>query len=219
MNLSRNCSLSQRRLQVHEAYPVHCGYECIRTGRRHGPVVGVRLRARGSGGGADGGDQARGRPGPAGRARGVGVESVCGVSCAMEWGRTRARHGGAREREGRGGGGGGCAQGTDVCVRVPASRQGQDYYKRSALHWASEKGLAGTVAQLLALGADATLTDKVRASSVYRYPHVLICTRISTNTLVCNTAWKPERSSLVSFLIVRDNTGQARTSLDPASGH
>ena len=60
----------------------------------------------------------------------------------------------------------GCAQGTDVWVRVPASRQAQD--KRSALHWASEKGLAGTVAQLLALGADATLTDRVRASiSVY----------------------------------------------------
>jgi hypothetical protein len=37
-------------------------------------------------------------------------------------------------------------------------------YKRSALHWASAKGLAGTVAQLLALGADATLKDKV-----YRY--------------------------------------------------
>ena len=52
----------------------------------------------------------------------------------------------------------GCAQGTDVCVRVPASRQGR-YLKRSALHWASAKGLAGTVAQLLALGADATLTD------------------------------------------------------------
>ena len=42
-------------------------------------------------------------------------------------------------------------------------------YKRSALHLASAKGLAGTVAQLLALGADATLTDRVRASiSVYR---------------------------------------------------
>ena len=93
-------------------------------------------------------------------------------------------------------------------------------YKQSALHWASEKGLAGTVAKLLALGADATLRDEVRAYiSVYRYPHVLICIRISTNTLVCDTAWKPERSSLVSFLIVRDNTGQARTSLDPASGH
>ena len=59
----------------------------------------------------------------------------------------------------------GCAQGTDMWVRGPASRQGR--YKRSALHWASEKGLAGTVAQLLALGADATLTDKVRASAVY----------------------------------------------------
>ena len=116
-----------------------------------------------------------------------------------------------------------CAQGTDVCVCVPASRQAKEdypHYKRSALHWASEKGLAGTVAQLLALGADATLTDQVRAYiSVYRYPHVLICIRISTNTLVCDTAWKPERSSLVSFLIVRDNTGQARTRLDPASGH
>ena len=117
----------------------------------------------------------------------------------------------------------GCAQGTDVWVCGPASRQAQEGYdgrKRSALHWASAQGLAGTVAQLLALGADATLTDQVRAYiSVYRYPHVLICIRISTNTLVCDTAWKPERSSLVSFLIVRDDTGQARTSLDPASGH
>ena len=61
----------------------------------------------------------------------------------------------------------GCAQGTDVWVRGPASRQG-GWEKRSALHIASEKGLAGTVAQLLALGADATLTDQVRASiSVY----------------------------------------------------
>ena len=39
--------------------------------------------------------------------------------------------------------------------------------KRSALHIASEKGLAGTVAKLLALDADATLTDKVTASAVY----------------------------------------------------
>ena len=97
---------------------------------------------------------------------------------------------------------------------------GDKELKKSALHWASAQGMAGTVAQLLALGADATLTDLVRAGiSVYRYPHVFICTRISANTIVCNTAWKPERSSLVSFLIVRDNTGQARTSLDPASGH
>ena len=68
----------------------------------------------------------------------------------------------------------GCAQGTDVWVRGPASRQAKDdypSYKRSALHWASAKGLAVTVAQLLALGADATLTDKVRA---------IICISIST---------------------------------------
>ena len=71
--------------------------------------------------------------------------------------------GGIKGAEGRGMG---CAQGTDVWVRGPASRQGR--YKRSALHWASAKGLAGTVAQLLALGADATLRDQVRASiSVY----------------------------------------------------
>ena len=63
----------------------------------------------------------------------------------------------------------GCAQGTDVWVRGPASRQ--DSIKRSALHLASEKGLAGTVAQLLALGADATLIDQVRA---------YICVSIST---------------------------------------
>jgi len=42
-----------------------------RTGRLHGPVAGVQQQARGSCSRADGGDQARGRPGPAGRARGV----------------------------------------------------------------------------------------------------------------------------------------------------
>ena len=39
-------------------------------------------------------------------------------------------------------------------------------YKRSALHLASVKGLAGTVAQLLALGADATLKDKEGKTAV-----------------------------------------------------
>ena len=37
--------------------------------------------------------------------------------------------------------------------------QTTEYPRRSALHLASEKGLAGTAAQLLALGADAALTD------------------------------------------------------------
>jgi len=63
-----------------------------------------------------------------------------------------------------------CAQGTDVWVRVPASRQ-VGWEKRSALHIASAQGLAGTVAQLLALGVDATLIDQVRA---------YICVSIST---------------------------------------
>ena len=54
----------------------------------------------------------------------------------------------------------GGGQGTDVCVCV-LSQDGD--YKRSALHKASENGLAGTVAALLALGADAALRDVVRA--------------------------------------------------------
>ena len=45
---------------------------------------------------------------------------------------------------------------------------GDEELKKSALHWASAQGMAGTVAQLLALGADVTLTDEVRASAVYR---------------------------------------------------
>jgi len=85
-------------------------------------------------------------------------------------GRGRGEREGGKGRggrnEGRRGGAWG-ARGTDVRVRVPASRQGGYNHgserERSALHWASERGLAGTVAKLLALGADATLTDKVRA--------------------------------------------------------
>ena len=58
-----------------------------RTERQNGPVAGVLHDARGSGGGADGGDQARERPGPAGRARGV-IGSAYGVrSAAKERGR------------------------------------------------------------------------------------------------------------------------------------
>ena len=49
-----------------------------------------------------------------------------------------------------------------VCVSL------QDNYKRSALHKASNQGLAGTVAQLLSLGADAALKDKVRACTCMR---------------------------------------------------
>ena len=94
-----------------------------RTERQNGPVAGVRLQARDSGGGADGGDQARGRPGPAGRARGV-TGSVCGVRSA-----DKERGRGAGAELGRGtsyallgpsdqlqGGGAGGWQGTDVCV-------------------------------------------------------------------------------------------------------
>ena len=74
------------------------------------------------------------------------------------------RGGGKRgkgKRKGRRGG----AQGTDVLVCVSLQ---DDDYTRSALHKASEGGLAGTVAQLLSLGADAALKDKVRACTCMR---------------------------------------------------
>ena len=67
---------------------------------------------------------------------------------------------GVREEEGAWGG----AQGTDVLVCVSL----QDNYKQSALHKASEGGLAGTVAQLVSLGADAALKDEVRACTCMR---------------------------------------------------
>jgi len=55
-------------------------------------------------------------------------------------------------------------------VRVRASRQDDDF-EHSALNVASFNGLAGTVAKLLALGADATLTDEVRACVARRGCH------------------------------------------------
>ena len=50
-----------------------------------------------------------------------------------------------------------------VCVSLQ-----DNVFQRSALHWASERGLAGTVAQLLSHGADAALKDKVRACTCMR---------------------------------------------------
>ena len=72
--------------------------------------------------------------------------------------------GGVREEEGAWGG----AQGTDVLVCVSLQDDGKKDYTRSALHKASEGGLAGTVAQLLSLGADAALKDEVRACTCMR---------------------------------------------------
>ena len=87
-------------------------------------------------------------------------------------GRARAREGiragrgeeGVREEEGAWGG----AQGTDVLVCVSLQDDGKKDYTRSALHKASEGGLAGTVAQLLSHGADAALKDQVRACTCMR---------------------------------------------------
>ena len=72
--------------------------------------------------------------------------------------------GGVREEEGAWGG----AQGTDVLVCVSLQDDGRNDYTRSALHKASEGGLAGTVAQLVSLGADAALKDEVRACTCMR---------------------------------------------------
>ena len=74
--------------------------------------------------------------------------------------------GGVREEEGAWGG----AQGTDVLVCVSLQDDGRAYksYKRSALHKASDGGLAGTVAQLVSHGADAALKDEVRACTCMR---------------------------------------------------
>ena len=85
-------------------------------------------------------------------------------------GRARAREGYQGGGEGRGGKGkrkgrGGGAQGIDVRVCVCLQDKS---LMRSALHKASEKGLAGTVAQLLSLGADAALKDEVRACTCMR---------------------------------------------------
>ena len=99
-----------------------------------------------------------------------------------EVGRGRSRKNRQSESEGgvsgRGGGGGGGkgrgrgvgkgAQGTDVLVCVHLKDDGRNDYTRSALHKASQGGLAGTVAQLLSLGADAALKDKVRACTCMR---------------------------------------------------
>ena len=49
---------------------------------------------------------------------------------------------------------------TDVCVCVPSQEASE---KWSALHKASANGLAGTVAALLALGANSALADQVMA--------------------------------------------------------
>ena len=58
--------------------------------------------------------------------------------------------------------------GTDVCVCVPS--QGGDR-KQSALHVASANGLAGTVAALLAHGANAALAEEgVVRACIYVQP-------------------------------------------------
>ena len=87
----------------------------------------------------------------------------------------RERTGRARAREGYQGGGEGRrgvreearawggGQGTDVLVCVSLQDTNGIRSCSSALHIASEGGLAGTVAQLVSHGADAALKDEVRA--------------------------------------------------------
>ena len=63
-----------------------------------------------------------------------------------------------------------CEKGQEGAAEQLAERTAQagaldvqaGYEKRSALQWASARGMAGTVATLLSLGADPALADKVR---------------------------------------------------------
>ena len=89
--------------------------------------------------------------------RGAGREVGRGAGAKLGGGPRYALLGPSDQLQGGGAWGG---QGTDVCVCVPS--QG-GYKKESALHKASENGLAGTVAALLALGANAALAEEVRA--------------------------------------------------------
>ena len=57
---------------------------------------------------------------------------------------------------------------TKLAGALDLQDDGKNDYTRSALHWASDGGLAGTVAQLLSLGADAALKDDVRACTCMR---------------------------------------------------
>ena len=57
---------------------------------------------------------------------------------------------------------------TKLAGALDLQDDGWQDYTRSALHWASEGGLAGTVAQLVSLGADAALKDRVRACTCMR---------------------------------------------------
>jgi len=100
-----------------------------------------------------------------GAGREVGRGAVAKEQAERERGRGIRAGGRGGGGKGRGRGVGGGAQGPDVLVCVSLQ---DDDYQRSALHWASGKGLAGTVAQLVSLGADAALKDKVRACTCMR---------------------------------------------------
>ena len=98
-----------------------------------------------------------------GGGQGGGSGAVAKEQAERERGRgiRAGEKGGGGKGRGRGVG----AQGTDVLVCVSLQ---DNVFQRSALHWASAQGLAGTVAQLLSLGADAALKDAVRACTCMR---------------------------------------------------
>ncbi len=82
---------------------------------------------------------------------------------AREEGEGEGEHGAGEEGGGRDVGG---SQGTDLCMCV--SLQDDGFYDGcvkgcTALHKASANSMSGTVAKLLALGANAACKDKVRA--------------------------------------------------------
>ena len=69
-------------------------------------------------------------------------------------------------------------QGTDVCARLPRQAETTEHpgpWAQSALHAASEAGLASTVAKLLSLGANAMRPER------------WVCTYMKTLGYICRT--------------------------------
>lgn len=137
---------------------------CARAGRRHEPDHCAEERARGRCGGAGCGDSERrcaGRTGGRGGRGGGGVEvgGVGGGKTGRARGREKEDMGGGVDR-GKGGRGGGGRGQDAVVTRTGVGEQGE--YKRTALMWASEKGMTNMVEKLLAAGAKAETTDGVK---------------------------------------------------------
>ena len=88
------------------------------------------------------------------------VGGVGGGKTGRARGREKEDMGGGVDRGKGGRGGGGRGQEAVVTTRTGVGEQGE--YKRTALMWASEKGMTNMVEKLLAAGAKAETTDGVK---------------------------------------------------------